>query len=343
MCIVLLTTSHPDYALIAIDNRDEYILRPTSKPHWWAPKGADVETSPVKILSSRDLQRVEQGTWLGITNCGNFAVLTNYREMEVENAWHPPIHGTRSRGGMVTRWLAADPSQTMDEFVRTMLEGGEVKGVGGFSLICGKLRKRPEGRAIEPLAIISNRADKVDKVPRICGGGEGDSVYGLSNAIYVDSDEDPENETWDKVKLGRSFLKETIDKAIKQKFTEDQLVDALFEVLSQDTFPGDHGIDLDDAIPLLQKSVFIPAIGGERHQKEFVQAQAQAPPAEALQHDNQPNGFEAGLYGTQRQTIILVDWAGKVTYRERALYDAHGNPVPVPTGDHIETFQIKDF
>jgi len=37
MCIAIATTAHPDYALIVADNRDEFISRPTSQPHWWTP------------------------------------------------------------------------------------------------------------------------------------------------------------------------------------------------------------------------------------------------------------------------------------------------------------------
>ncbi|KAG5918569.1 hypothetical protein E4U42_006802, partial [Claviceps africana] len=99
MCIVLITTAHPGYALIVLDNRDEFILRPTSRPHWWRHAATGRE-----VLSSRDLQRAERGAWMGITRDGLFAVLTNYREADGHDAGHP-VHGIRSRGGMVTAWL----------------------------------------------------------------------------------------------------------------------------------------------------------------------------------------------------------------------------------------------
>ncbi|PHH69946.1 hypothetical protein CDD83_5554 [Cordyceps sp. RAO-2017] len=65
MCIALFTTAHPGYALILINNRDEYILRPTSRPSWWRHPA-----SGESVLSSRDLLRAERGTWLGITRAG---------------------------------------------------------------------------------------------------------------------------------------------------------------------------------------------------------------------------------------------------------------------------------
>lgn len=70
MCIVLLTTAHPKYALIVLDNRDEFILRPTSRPHWWTTKASTIgtptphqdgddttEEDAQHILASRDLLR----------------------------------------------------------------------------------------------------------------------------------------------------------------------------------------------------------------------------------------------------------------------------------------------
>lgn len=365
MCIVLLTTAHPKYALVVVDNRDEYILRPTSRPHWWTatpeplpangsaqPNGLGTTKPPsdVQVLSSRDLQRPERGTWLGITKGGNFAVLTNYRETDTHDAAHP-VAGKRSRGGMVTAWLGADPAQSTAEFVHRMLhDGGGVKGVGGFSLICGKLRKaRGESKDIEPLAIISNRCDHVDEVPWICG--QRGSIYGLSNATYLDATKEEQDPVWPKIREGRDMLKEAAA-AASSEASEEEFVASLFNILDVDRFPADHTMDLEEGIPLLKDSIFIPAFGGKEHQKEMRDAQRRgdvketghdSPAAETLtvvaRPDDQPNGFQTGLYGTQRQTIILVDWDGNVTYTERALWDCNGNPIPRGEGD--ETFRFK--
>ncbi|KAL2162294.1 hypothetical protein VTH06DRAFT_7207 [Thermothelomyces fergusii] len=366
MCIVLLTTAHPKYALVAIDNRDEYILRPTSRPHWWTAEpethhglngvangvnGSADTKSPgaVEILSSRDLQRAERGTWLGITKGGNFAVLTNYRETDTHNA-ASPVSGTRSRGGMVTAWLRADPAESTEHFVHRMLEDGGVKGVGGFSLICGKLRKVPGEQKIEPLAIISNRCDHAGQVPWICG--QRGSVYGLSNAIYLDESEESEEALWPKIRNGRALL----SRAVSTAGDEQELIDSLFKVLDTDTFPPDHTIDLEEGLPLLKNSIFIPAFGGKEHQEEMREAQERgkaqqrdhdSPAAETLtsvaRPDERPNGFETGLYGTQRQTVILVDWEGNVTYTERALWDDNGIPIPRGRGDKTFKFKIDGW
>ncbi|KAL2149268.1 hypothetical protein VTH82DRAFT_8616 [Thermothelomyces myriococcoides] len=361
MCIVLLTTAHPKYALVAIDNRDEFILRPTSRPHWWTAEhethhtpngvangvnGSTTSKSPrvAEILSSRDLQRAERGTWLGITKGGNFAVLTNYRETDC------PVSGKRSRGGMVTAWLRADPAESTEQFVHRMLEGEGVKGVGGFSLICGKLRKVPGEKNIEPLAIISNRCDHAGQVPWICG--QRGSVYGLSNATYLDENEESEKTLWPKIRNGRELLSQAVSAASD----EQELIDSLFKVLDTDNFPSDHTIDLDEGIHLLKNSIFIPAFGGEEQQRAMHEAQQwgkvqqtdhNSPAAETLTRVTRPdergNGFETGLYGTQRQTVILVDWEGNVTYTERALWDDNGNAIPRGEGDRTFKFKIEGW
>ncbi len=50
-----------------------------------------------------------------------------------------------------------------------------------------------------------------------------------------------------------------------------------------------------------------------------------------------------GMYGTQRQTVILVDWEGNVSYTERALWDAHGNAIERGQGDVTFRFPIEGW
>lgn len=354
MCIVLLTTSHPKYALIAIDNRDEYILRPTSRPHWWKAQAecSDPSAEPVEvdILSSRDLQRAEHGTWLGITKGGNFAVLTNYRETDTHDAAHP-VHGKRSRGGMVTAWLGADPNEPVESFVRRMVHGGEVKGVGGFSLICGKLRRAKGQDNIEPLAILSNRHDHMDHVPWICG--QRGSVVGLSNATYVPPEQEAVGPVWPKIQLGSEMLAQVV--TADADVSEEELKDALFKILDDDRFPKTDDMDLEEGIPLLKNSIFIPAFGGPEHQREMQEARQRGKvhvgehgeAAEELtidaRPDDNPNGFSTGLYGTQRQTLILIDWDGNVTYKERSLWDSNGHAIPRGKGDKAFNFKIEGW
>lgn len=340
MCIVLVTTAHPAYALIVLDNRDEFILRPTSRPHWWTQNGQ-------KILSARDLQREEKGTWLGITKTGSFAVLTNYRETNTADADHP-IQGTRSRGGMVTAWLASPEEETTQEFVYRLLEGGGVKGVGGFSLVCGKLRKRTDLAAgVEPLAIVSNRSGSPDDVPWLLE--ERGVVHGLSNTSY----DDPI--TWPKIKIGKEKLVQVIEEATEAGLGEEEMVEKLYAVLDIDTLPQQNGQDFEDYIYQLRKSVFIPPIGQEAPRQDIpmvnqmasVKSGEQEKPDSELRDEERPdaitNDCMSGIYGTQRQTVLLVDWTGHVTFFERSLWDAGGSPIERGKGDMKFEFQIEGW
>ncbi|PMD48184.1 DUF833-domain-containing protein [Hyaloscypha variabilis F] len=346
MCIVLVTTAHPAYSLIILDNRDEFILRPTSRPHWW-------QSHHQEILSARDLQREEQGTWLGITKTGNFAVLTNYRETDTHDASHP-VMGTRSRGGMVTAWLTSPEDESTEQFVHHLLEGEGVKGVGGFSLVCGKLRKRRDTEhELEPLAIISNRAGSPDDVPWVADKrGE---VYGLSNTSFLDP------ETWPKVRMGREKLLEVVKEAVDHELGEEELVDKLFAILDTDTLPPQNGEGFEEYIYQLRHSIFIPAIGHvtkAKLPKADAIAFANSSVAtngikecqgseEELKQDEAPdpelNSGTTGIYGTQRQTIILVDWEGNVTFRERSLWDAKGKPIERGKADVRFDFSIDGW
>ncbi|ELR06655.1 hypothetical protein VC83_05287 [Pseudogymnoascus destructans] len=340
MCILLMSTAHPAYALVIIDNRDEFILRPTSRPHWW-------RANKQEILSARDLQREEQGTWLGITKHGNFAALTNYRETDANDIEHP-VQGSRSRGGMVTAWLTSNENQDAGAFVERLLEGEGVKDVGGFSLLCGKLRRRKEGGRDEvtPLAIVSNRCGAAEEVPWIAERrGE---VYGLSNTSYTDP------VAWPKVELGKEKLSQTIDECVKESLGEDDLVRKLFDLLDTDTLPPANGQSFDKLIFQLRKSIFIPSIGDAvppvgipktdtRNQADTKLSDT----VEKLEEAETPNmatpPIMSGIYGTQRQTIMLVDWEGKVSFIERSLWDEYGNPIPRGEGDMKFEFQIEGW
>ncbi|PHH81377.1 hypothetical protein CDD82_904 [Ophiocordyceps australis] len=359
MCIVLLTTAHPDYALILIDNRDEFILRPTSRPQWWKHP-----LSGEQVLSSRDLQRAEQGTWLGITPTGLLAVLTNYREKA--DAQTGAIRGTRSRGRMVTAWLGglADGAQGLDDGVKRLLdEDGGVGGIGGFSMLGGKLRRRGGG-----VAVISNRATRTDQVPVIAR--ERDQTWGLSNTVFDDPDE------WPKVREGKRLLLRAVERDRARKETgveaeqrQRQLVEELFEVLDCDTLPrmGPQA-SFNEYIGLLKQTIYVPVIGdtaavskarrgsrgsalvhGAPHATaaavDELAAEQQRPEASGRRPSASGvnKTFEEGPYGTQRQTVMLVDWDGNVTFIERALWDAEGNEIVRGSGDAVFCFQIEGW
>ena len=95
MCVAAVAWDcHPDLLLVAIANRDEFHERPTAPLGRWS--------DAPDIIAGRDLRG--GGTWLGVSETGHFALLTNFRDPAGFLAGRP------SRGGVVTDLLAGhDP------------------------------------------------------------------------------------------------------------------------------------------------------------------------------------------------------------------------------------------
>ena len=87
MCVLAFAWhAHPRWPIIMAGNRDELHSRPTSPLARWA--AAD------HLLAGRDLQ--SGGTWLGVSELGRFAVVTNLR------GYGAPQPDRSSRGALVT-------------------------------------------------------------------------------------------------------------------------------------------------------------------------------------------------------------------------------------------------
>jgi uncharacterized protein with NRDE domain len=89
MCLILVAWRvHEAYPLIVAANRDEFHGRPAARAAFWDDKP--------EVLAGRDLQA--RGTWMGVSRCGRFAAVTNYRGGTEPGA-------AESRGALVTRFL----------------------------------------------------------------------------------------------------------------------------------------------------------------------------------------------------------------------------------------------
>ncbi len=129
MCLIAVAfQQHPNYAVVVAANRDEFYERASAPAMRWH----DAPT----VVAGRDL--VADGTWLGVSEAGRFAGVTNYRELG-------GAVGHRSRGELVAQYLAHDesPQSYAEAIWRKRHE------YSGFSLLLGD---RSE------LWIISNRA-----------------------------------------------------------------------------------------------------------------------------------------------------------------------------------------
>lgn len=114
MCLAALALGvHADLPVVIIANRDEFLNRPAMEMAWW-------ENS--NILAGKDL--LGGGTWLGLTDTGRFAMLTNVRNPELQAGPNAP-----SRGQLVTDYLINErlPAQELDHIM------------AGYNLIYGDL------------------------------------------------------------------------------------------------------------------------------------------------------------------------------------------------------------
>ena len=101
MCVAALAWSaHPRWLLVAIGNRDEYHDRPAAPLAAWSDGSG--------MLAGRDLR--SGGTWLGVSDVGRFALVTNRRGAEAADP------AKASRGALVTDMLrGGDPARVDPE------------------------------------------------------------------------------------------------------------------------------------------------------------------------------------------------------------------------------------
>jgi len=209
MCLIVFAyKTHPAYPLVMGANRDEFFDRPTAPLAWW-------KDHP-HVLAGRDLQA--GGTWMGITDTGRFAAITNYRDPSRIKQDAP------TRGALVGDFLCSDtPAQTYLEQVRQ-----SAAAYNGFNLI------------VKDGSGLYYYGNFQDRIQRLCAG-----VYGLSNHL-LDTD-------WPKVKKTRKGLTSLME----QDLVNEEAIFALLadRQPAPDHLLPDTGIGL--AWERLLSSVFI--------------------------------------------------------------------------------------
>lgn len=165
MCVVALALdTHPKWRIILAGNRDEFHARPSAPLARW-----DGEDS--HIIAGRDL--VSGGTWLGVSETGRIAVVTNIR------TGASPDPALASRGDLVADYLRGDglpPAQSLN-------------GFNAFSLIT----IGPEG------ATLSANRPSTSFAPITPG------IHGLSNGVP--------NEVWPRKERLMASFSDIIDSA----------------------------------------------------------------------------------------------------------------------------------
>ncbi len=165
MCLIVFAwQQHPTCSLVLAANRDEFHRRPADAADFWADHPG--------LLAGRD--REAGGTWMGISETGRFAAITNVRDPEGGQGKAP-----RSRGELTTDFLSADTSPE----VYLADVANRCDAYLGFNLLVG------DGQSLWYLH----------------GGGDAPTphrlepgLYGLSNAAL--------DVPWPKVSLARKTL-----------------------------------------------------------------------------------------------------------------------------------------
>lgn len=177
------------YPLVVASNRDEYLDRPSLALDWWSPW-----PDGPQVLSGRDLRA--GGTWMGLSQPGRFALVTNVRQPLVAEPDAP------SRGQIPLSWLRGD--LPADRFwPRTALSGH-----APFNLLAADF---PAGEFFWT----SNLHPHPQRLTR--------GVYGLSNAAL--------DTPWPKV--GR--IKQRLSEVLGQDLPLPQLCASLFDTLADET------------------------------------------------------------------------------------------------------------
>lgn len=144
MCLIVIGwRAHPDFPLVVAANRDEFYGRPTAAAGRWPDHP--------RVLGGRDLEA--GGTWLGISEDGRFAAVTNVREPGTPKGRH-------SRGELTRDFLLG--KEPAGDYVAGMKRSD----YSGFNLlVC-------DG---DGLWYASNRGGEPRRLPP--------GLYGLSNHL----------------------------------------------------------------------------------------------------------------------------------------------------------------
>ncbi len=166
MCLIVFSfQNHEKYPLILAGNRDEFYKRPTKQAEFWEEKP--------DILAGKDLEK--GGTWLGVNRGGNFAFLTNYRDINniKDNA--------DSRGDIVISYLESNLNVT--QFIRDLDQNA--LNYNGFNLLAGNVNQ---------LFHYSNKTRQYAEVKP--------GIHGISNALL--------NTSWPKTDFAKTEFSKII-------------------------------------------------------------------------------------------------------------------------------------
>ncbi|EWC44187.1 hypothetical protein DRE_06932 [Drechslerella stenobrocha 248] len=198
-------------------------------------------------------------------------------------------------------------------------------------MLCGQFIGTPEQKIrIGTLGVVSNRATPEQQPTNHVDALDPTQAdtYGLSNSAFT--------EPWPKVTNGIQLL-DTLAESVRQGVsTEQDIISQAFNILTHDTLSSiAEEMTPESKVGLLKTSIFIPAFDtGKQLQLNNQNCSTVTQPAPMPAH---VSGTDAKrLYGTQKQTVILVHESGQVRFLERTRFDwLQGN---VPGDDNMVDF-----
>lgn len=298
MCILFATREHPDYELIMISNRDEFLERKTHATCW---HNGDYILSPYDLARSHELgKETVFGTWSGVNRDGRVATVLNLRlsdELDVKR-----LIGERSRGVLPYIFLL-DKDHDFDDwnsYEKFYQKYPYLDKTGDFNLFYGDFKKG-EYRIIDSLGntfeILNRKGSSYMVISNDVherNGSPGVDYAGVENA-----------EEWGKIKKGKEILENFI-KESEGKSKED-VIQGCFKLASTNLVgPKDsEGFDLVKGLGVTKDTVYVPPL--------------LTPP-----HEELGSPLTAGAYyGTRSQIVLLLSKdKKKVTFIERILFSS---------------------
>ena len=190
MCIVAFAWHVlDDMPLCLISNRDEFYYRPSAVLHQWEASS---------IIAGQDLQ--SGGTWMGVTESGRWAIVTNFRNGRDKNQY------STSRGHLIQSFLESDLAPI--RFAQQLEQ--QQQDYAGFNLFVGDR---------EQAVYISNRGE----APQVLANG----VYVVSNGLM--------SEDWEKTKhLRKRFTQEFLPMLQQSTISESDLQYSVWDILEDE-------------------------------------------------------------------------------------------------------------
>ena len=196
MCVIFIALKQSSkYPFIIAANRDEYYERPTAPAANWSDHP--------EIIAGRDERA--GGTWLGVTETGRFAAITNHYNPTGDHDLK-----LQSRGDIVSSYLVTGDS--LDKFSSDL--DHKRNSYNGFGFVFGDFSR---------LRYQNNRNDTVTDIT--------EGVHGLSNHFL--------NSPWPRVEAGKRKLSHLLTSEGEVN------AEHLFEILRDRNAANDYKSPLD--------------------------------------------------------------------------------------------------